>query len=235
MKKRMIGRIRRDKKRRILRPGESVRIDGKYQFKYMVDGKPKFFYSWKLEPTDPLPPGRKPCRSLREMEDSLEVRLVICPNANSDSMTVLELVQRYLLLKKSVKPNTLTNYRFVVNALKKEPFSQKAIGKVKMSDAKLWLVKLQSEGKSYSSIHSIRGVVRPAFQMAVDDEILWRNPFNFELKEVLINDSVRREALSKEICGFFWISLKTTPTTRDIMKESSSCSIRGCGYQNSVD
>lgn len=75
------------------------------------------------------------------MEDSLEVRLVICPNANSDSMTVLELVQRDLLLKKSVKPNTLTNYRFVVNALKKEPFSQKAIGKVKMSDAKLWLVK----------------------------------------------------------------------------------------------
>ena len=137
------------------------------------------------------------------MEDSLEVRLVICPNANSDSMTVLELVQCYLLLKKSVKPNTLTNYRFVVNALKKEPFSQKAIGKVKMSDAKLWLVKLQSEGKSYSSIHSIRGVVRPAFQMAVDDEILWRNPFNFELKEVLINDSVRREALSKRDMRIF--------------------------------
>ena len=203
MKRHMTGRIRRDKKRRILPSGESVRIDGKYQFKYMVDGKPKFFYSWKLEPTDPLPPGRKPCRSLREMEDSLEVRLVICPNANSDSMTVLELVQRYLLLKKSVKPNTLTNYRFVVNALKKEPFSQKAIGKVKMSDAKLWLVKLQSEGKSYSSIHRIRSVVRPAFQMAVDDEILWRNPFNFELKEVLINDSVRREALSKRDMRIF--------------------------------
>ena len=203
MKKRMTGRIRRDKKRRILRPGESVRIDGKYQFKYMVDGKPKFFYSWKLEPTDPLPPGRKPCRSLREMEDSLEVRLVICPNANSDSMTVLELVQRYLLLKKSVKPNTLTNYRFVVNALKKEPFSQKAIGKVKMSDAKLWLIKMQSEGKGYSTIHSIRGVVRPAFQMAVDDEILWRNPFNFEMKDVLINDSVRREALSKRDMRIF--------------------------------
>ena len=33
--------------------------------------------------------------------------------------------------------------------------------------------------------------------MAVDDEILWRNPFNFEMKKVLINDSVRREAFSK--------------------------------------
>lgn len=52
--------------------------------KLPFDGKPKFFYSWKLEPTDPLPPGRKPCRSLREMEDSLEIRLVICPNANTE-------------------------------------------------------------------------------------------------------------------------------------------------------
>lgn len=199
----MRGRVRRDKKRRILRAGESVRIDGKYQFKYMVNGRQKFLYSWKLEPTDPLPPGRKPCLSLREMEDSLEVKLVICPNAHSDSMTVLELVQRYLMLKKGVKPNTLSNYKFVVNALKKERFAQKAIGKVKMSDAKLWLVKLQSEGKGYSSIHSIRGVVRSAFQMAVDDEILWRNPFNFEMKEVLINDSVRREALPKRDMRIF--------------------------------
>ena len=118
-------------------------------------------------------------------------------------MTVMELVQRYLLLKKGVKPNTQTNYNFVVNALKKETFSKKAIGKVKMSDAKLWLLKMQSDGRGYSSIHSIRGVVRPAFQMAVDDEILWRNPFNFEMKEVLINDSVRRESLSKRDMRIF--------------------------------
>ena len=111
-------------------------------------------------------------------------------------MTVMELVLRYLSLKKEVKPNTLTNYNFVVNALKKELFSKKQIGKVKMSDAKLWLIKMKSDGRGYSSIQSIRGVVRPAFQMAVDDEILFRNPFNFEMKNVLISDSVRREAIS---------------------------------------
>lgn len=202
-KPRMKAIARRDKKRRLLRPGETIRQDGRYQFKYLVDGKPKFFYSWKLEVTDPLPAGKKPCKSLREMEESLDVRMVICPNANDDSMTVMELVQRYLLLKKGVKPNTQTNYNFVVNALKKEAFSKKAIGKVKMSDAKLWLLKMQSDGRGYSSIHSIRGVVRPAFQMAVDDEILWRNPFNFEMKDVLINDSVRREALSKRDMRIF--------------------------------
>ena len=42
--------------------------DGKYQYKYHIDGKPHFVYSWKLEPTDKLPKGKKPCLSLRELE-----------------------------------------------------------------------------------------------------------------------------------------------------------------------
>lgn len=200
--------IRKDKKKRKLRLGETVRADGRYQFKYQLNGKPKFFYSWKLEPTDPLPAGKKPCKSLRELEKDLEIRSVICPNRDSDKMTVMELVNRYLAIKTWVKPNTRTSYNFVVNALMKDSFSRTPIGKVKMSDAKLWLIKMQSEGRGYSSIHSIRGVVRPAFQMAVDDEILWRNPFNFELKEVLINDSVKREAISRKDMRIFLDFLK---------------------------
>ena len=51
------------------------------------------------------------------------------------------------------------------------------IHKVKISDAKKWLIDLQQkQGKSYSSIHSIRGVVRPAFKMAVEDDILIKKP-----------------------------------------------------------
>ena len=70
---------------------------------------------------------------------------------------------------------------------------------MKTSDAKLFLIKLQQEdGKSYSSIHTIRGVLRPAFQMAVDDDILVKNPFGFQLAGVLVNDTVTREAVTKE-------------------------------------
>lgn len=168
------------------------------------------------------------------MEASLEVRNAISPNNADDNMTVMELVLRYLSLKKEVKPNTLTNYNFVVNALKKELFSKKQIGKVKMSDAKLWLIKMKSDGRGYSSIQSIRGVVRPAFQMAVDDEILFRNPFNFEMKNVLISDSVRREAISKKICEFFFSSLKTIIITRGIMRRFSFFFIRDCVFQSFV-
>lgn len=63
--------FRRDSKHRVLRRGESIRADGKYQFKYHVGGKPHFVYSWRLEPTDPLPVGKKPCLSLRELEKQI--------------------------------------------------------------------------------------------------------------------------------------------------------------------
>ena len=70
---------------------------------------------------------------------------------------------------------------------------------MKTSDAKLFPIKLQQEdGKSYSSIHTIRGVLHPAFQMAVDDDILVKNTFEFQLAGVLVNDSVTREAISKD-------------------------------------
>ena len=56
----------------------------------------------------------------------------------------------------------------------------------------------QEDGKRYSSIHTIRGVLRPAFQMAVDDDILVKNPFGFQLAGVLVNDAVAREAIYKD-------------------------------------
>ena len=83
--------------------------------------------------------------------------------------------------------------------MKKDPFGSKRIDKVKLSDAKAWLIKLQKvDGRGYSSIHSIRGVLRPAFQMAENDDLIRRNPFQFELVSVVVNDSVTREAITRK-------------------------------------
>ena len=189
---------RRDQKHRVLRTGESIRANGKYQFKYHVNGKPKFVYSWRLEPTDKLPMGKKPCLSLRELEKQIGYDLDSQIDPTRKNMTVMELVERYLATKTGVKPNTLINYQFVKNLLAKDDFSGKKIGNVKTSDAKLFLIKLQSEGKRHSTIKTIRGVLRPAFQLAVDDDILHKNPFGFELAGVVVNDSVRRDALTRD-------------------------------------
>lgn len=78
--------------------------------------------------------------------------------------------------------------------MKEDAFGKKKIADIKTSDAKMWLLGLQDGGRSYSSIHNIRGVVRPAFAMAVEDDLLRKNPFDFELAKVLINDAVKRDA-----------------------------------------
>lgn len=56
----------------------------------------------------------------------------------------------------------------------------------------MWFIELQNGGRRYSSIQNIRGVVKPAFQMAVDDDLLLKNPFNFQLQDVIKNDSQKR-------------------------------------------
>ncbi len=189
---------RRDPKRRVLRSGESIRADGKYQYKYNVNGKPKFVYSWKLEPTDKLPAGKRPCLSLRELEKQIGHDIEQRLDPTKKKMTVMELVERYLSTKTGMRPNTMTNYNFVRNLLTKEEFSGRRIGDVKTSDAKLFLIKLQKDGKGHSTIKTVRGVLRPAFQMAVDDDALTKNPFGFTLVGVVVNDSVTREAITKK-------------------------------------
>lgn len=190
---------RRDSKHRVLRRGESIRQDGRYQFKYHVNGKAYFVYSWRLEPTDKLPVGRKPCLSLRELEKQIGYDLDNRLDPVGKNITVNELVDRYLATKTGVKYNTQMNYNFVKNILKAHPFGNTKISRVKTSDAKLFLIKLQQEnGRGYSSVKTIRGVLRPAFQMAVDDDVLNKNPFGFQLAGVVVNDSVTREAITKE-------------------------------------
>ena len=191
--------FRRDSKHRVLRRGESIRADGKYQFKYHIAGKPYFVYSWRLEPTDPLPVGKKPCLSLRELEKQIGYDLDNQLDPLGKNITVMELVERYLKTKVGMRPNTLANYNFVKNILKNEEFGQQKISKIKTSDAKLFLIKMQQEdGRGHSTVKTVRGVLRPAFQMAVDDDVLMKNPFQFELAGVVVNDAVTRQAITKD-------------------------------------
>ena len=86
----------------------------------------------------------------------------------------------------------------MINIIAKEDFGKKRIDQVHLSDAKAWLIKLQKDGRGYSTIHSVRGVVRPAFEMAVNDDLIRKNPFAFELASVVVNDSVTREAITRK-------------------------------------
>lgn len=195
-----MSEVRRDNKGRKLFNGESQRKDGKYEYKYHdAWGKRKTVYSWKLTPTDRVPTGKHDDISLREKIKQIQKDLNSNITPDGGNFTVLELVEKYISQKTGVRHNTRSNYKFVVNVIKKEAFGKKRIDKIKVSDAKEWLIKMQQiDGRGYSSIHTIRGVVRPAFQMAVDDDLLVKNPFEFQLNTVVVNDSVTREAITRQ-------------------------------------
>ena len=191
---------RRDNRGCILHNGEVQLSDGRYRFKYVDEaGKERFVYSWRLDHNDPMPKDKRKCQSIREMEKKIQADLFDHIVSGGGNMTVLELVEKYVSTKTGVRPTTVAGYGTVINFLKKDAFGAKRIDTVKLSDAKCWLIKLQQkDNKSYSAIHSIRGVLNPAFKMAVDDDLIRKNPFGFELASVVVNDSVTREAITRE-------------------------------------
>lgn len=187
---------RKDMKGRILRRGESQRKDGRYCFKYVdARGKTRSVYSWTLTTHDFTPKRKRSGPCLRELEQRIQRDLF--DNVAPENMTVLELATKYTETKTAVRPTTRTGYKTVLNFLADNEFGGRRISDITTLDAKEWLISLQRDhGKRYSSIHTIRGVLRPAFQLAEEDDLIRRNPFNFELATILVNDQVAREALT---------------------------------------
>ena len=177
---------RKDHKGRLLRTGESQRKDLTYQFRYTdVTGKRRTFYA-------------KDLKELRKQEEKIQREIDAGVNYCEGNINVIELVERYVALKQGVRHATKVGYNFVLNLIRKEDFCYRRINTIKTSDAKLWFMKLQKDGRGYSTITSVRGVVKPAFQMACDEDIIRKNPFAFSLAGVVVNDSKKRQALTPE-------------------------------------
>ena len=190
---------RKDSKGRILRTGESQRKDLTYQFRYTdVTGKRRTIYA-------------KDLKELRQQEEKIQKDIDDGIHYCEGNINVIELVERYVSLKQGVRHATKVGYNFVLNLIRKEDFCYRRINTIKTSDAKLWFMKLQKDGRGYSTITSVRGVVKPAFQMACDEDIIRKNPFAFSLAGVVVNDSQKREALTPEEQNIFMTFVKEDP------------------------
>ena len=190
---------RKDSKGRILRTGESQRKDLTYQYRYIdVAGTRRTVYANDLQ-------------ELRKKEKAIQKEVEDGINYCEGNITVIELIERYTSLKQGVRHATKVGYNFVLNLAKKEDFCYRKINTIKPSDAKLWFMKLQKDGRGYSTITSVRGVIKPAFQMACDEDIIRKNPFAFPLTGIVVNDSQKRIALSPEEQKIFMTFIKEDP------------------------
>ena len=162
---------RKDSKGRVLKDGESQQANGTYDYRYTdIHKKRRCIYAKSLT-------------ELRKKEDELRRDMADGIDYAAGDMTVAELVDRYMNLKRGLKQNSLRSYGSAVKRIHADPFGQKPIKTVKLSDAKGWFVFLHDSGIKQNTIGVLQSVVRPAFEMAVDDDIIRKNPAKFSISD----------------------------------------------------
>lgn len=190
---------RRDSKNRVLQSGESQRPDGRYQYKYInANGEPKFVYSWKLVPTDKIPAGKRADLSLREKIKQIQRDLDDGIDTIGKKMTVCQLYAKYIRQRGNVKRGTKKGRKQLMNLLSEDTLGAASIENVKLSDAKEWALRMQEKGIAFNTISNHKRSLKAAFFLAVQDDCLRKNPFDFNINEVLNDDTEPKVPLSPE-------------------------------------
>lgn len=190
---------RRDNKGRILKTGESQRKDGRYLYKYVdTFGKTKCVYSWKLVPTDSVPKGKRDCLSLREMEQEIHRDLADGIDTTGKKMTLCQLYTKQNEQRANVKESTKTGRKQLMEILKKDKLGARSIDSIKPSDAKEWAVRMKANGYAYKTINNYKRSLKASFYIAIADDYVRKNPFDFKLNEVIEDDTKQKQALAEE-------------------------------------
>lgn len=190
---------RRDNKGRILRTGESQRTDGRYLYKYIDgSGTPQCVYAWKLVPTDKTPAGKRDKPSLRELEKEIQKDLADGIDSIGKKMTLCQLYAKQNASRSNVKKTTTLQREQLMEILKRDKLGNRSIDSTKPSDAKEWAVRMKENGYSYQTINNYKRSLKASFYIAIEDDYVRKNPFNYALNTVIEDDRKPREALTEE-------------------------------------
>lgn len=190
---------RKDNKGRLLKTGESQRKDGRYAYKYQdKNGKSKFMYSWRLTDTDPIPKGKRFCRSLRDLERDLQRDLFDGIDSSGKKMLLWQLYEKHNALKPNVRQSTETGRKYLMDILKSDTLGNMPIESIKPSDTKEWAIRMKKNGYSYQTINNYKRSLKACFYTALNDDLVRKNPFNWNLSDALEDDTEHKTALTDE-------------------------------------
>lgn len=190
---------RRDKKNRILHNGESQRKDGRYVYKYTDSfGKPQFIYAWKLVPTDKTPNGKRDDKSLREKEQEILKDISDGIDTIGKKISVCQLYAKKNNQRPNVKDKTKKGRNRLMRYLEEDKIGACSIENIKMSDAKEWVIRMKEKGIAYQTIKNDKRSLYSAFQMAIQDDYIRKNPFEFKIDDVIENDTEKNIPLTLE-------------------------------------
>ena len=190
---------RRDSRGRILHTGESQRTDGRYLFKYTdAFGKTQYVFSWKLVPTDTTPKGKREKPSLRELEQQIRRDIEDGIDSTGKKMTLCQLYAKQNAQRANVKKSTQSQRKQLARLLKEDKLGSRTIDSIKPSDAKEWALRMKENGFSYNTINNHKRSLKASFYIAIQDDYVRKNPFDFKLSEVIENDTKAKTALTEE-------------------------------------
>lgn len=190
---------RKDSKGRILKTGESQRPDGRYAYKFTdASGRTQFVYSWKLVLTDPVPNGKRRDISLREKEKEIQRDMDDGIDTAGKKMTVCGLYAKQTGIRSDVVLNTKRGRQRLMELLSDDPLGSKRIDSVKLSDAKEWVARMHESGYAYKTISNYKRALKAAFYTALNDDMIRKNPFDFDIKTVLTDDTTPKVILTRE-------------------------------------
>lgn len=169
-----MAKVRKDSKGRVLRRGEFyLRDRDLFRYSYIDSlGKRKYIYSKDL--------GELRERETQVKKDELD-GIDIYALAKSDLNFVFD---RYIETKIGLRSSTKSNYVYLFNRYVRKGFGKKKIVEIKYSDVLFFYQSLLKEGLSIGTVESIHGLLHPAFNMAVRDNIIRNNPSDHVMAEV---------------------------------------------------
>ena len=195
-------KARKDSKGYALRPGEYQRSNGSYAYAYYGwDRKRHFVYAKTLSEL------RKVAKQINEKIDNR-----LDPNA-IDKIDVNALFNLYISQAKHLQPQTRFNYVDMYNRHVRDGFGKEKISKVRYSDVKKFYYdflekeKVRSgqkgDKRSKRSLENLHTPLFCAFEVAVKDGLLERNPCKDVLRDVKKSyewkvETNKRQALTRE-------------------------------------
>lgn len=169
----------------------------RYEYRYKdIYGKSKVISSYRLEPTDQLPKGKKSGKSLREKEEEINALLKDNLDIDKSKMILLDLVREYLshlTNRKKLSHSTLTGYNATINILGEYKLGYMQLSAIKPIYCEEWLKDMKTKYKG-SSIQSRISLIKRSFEYAVDYDYISKNPFRRITADR--SDTIPKEALS---------------------------------------
>ena len=164
---------RKDNKGRVLKEGETQRKDGIYDFRWRTtDGKRHSVYAKTLE-------------ELREKEQAIQRDKSDGIRTDAQNVTLNDVYEMWLLLKKGLKDNTFQNYQYMYNMFAYPSIGKSKVMGIKRSDIRRFYNALADEQRlKISTIDSIHTVLHQVLDLAVEDDYLRKNPSDNILKEL---------------------------------------------------